>query len=245
MKAFLKIYDISDVVIILIDNMAGGAMKRNFIIYLVLGLLLVSCTFTDSILSKINENWVGNPEDALLSESTPVSGEANQNGILTKTPGSAGENQLIEGATSIYQIVKNKYITQTGTPLGMENFLHPSLACNWMGVAGQVFDINGQPQTGFVVQVGGELEGSNILLLAITGGNTSVGVGGFEIVLTDHVVASSHKLWIQLFNLDGKSLSDKVYFETYNDCDENLIVINLTETVIAYLFDYFLPVIMK
>jgi hypothetical protein len=215
-------------------------MKHQWIYNLFLAMLLVSCTFTDNILSKNNTKGTENPENAAQTEVSP-----EENGILIKTPSSAEGPRLIEGATSPFQTIQNKYITQSGTPLGMENFLHPALACDWMGIAGQVFDIDGQPQTGFVVQVGGELEGSNILLLAITGGNTSVGVGGYEIVLTEHVVASTRKLWIQLFNLEGKSLSDKVYFDTFDDCSKNLLIINLTETVIAYLYDYFIPVADK
>lgn len=225
--------------IIVIEKSAGGAMKRNFVYYLLSVLLLVSCTFTDNILSKLNKNEAEETESAII-ESTPESDE-DLNLLLTKTPSIGDTPQLIEGATSIYQTIQNKYITQSGTPLGMENFLHSTLACDWMGVAGQVFDLEGKPQTGFVIQVGGELEGNNILLLAMTGGNTSVGVGGYEIVLSDHVVASTQKLWVQLFNLEGKPLSDKIRFDTYDDCDRNLILINLTETIIAYLYEFFMP----
>ncbi len=211
-------------------------MKHKWIFFLIFSMLLVSCTFTNNIFSKKTNEGTNVPD---------ATAQAGLSLEKTKTPSSDAGPKLIEGATSIYQTVQSKYITQSGTPLGMENFLHPALACDWMGVAGQVFDLEGKPQTGFVVQVGGELEGSEILLLAITGGNTAVGVGGYEIVLSDHVIASSHKLWIQLFNLDGKSLSDKVYFDTFNDCSKNLLIINMTETVIAYLFDYFMPVVFK
>lgn len=220
-------------------------MKRNLFFYILSVCLLVSCTFSDNLLSKINQIGSEKTEGAINLNSTPDSSEEDQNGLSTKTPSSDGTPQLVEGATSIYQTIQNKYVTQSGTPLGMGNFLHPAFSCNWMGVAGQVFDIEGQPKTGYVVQVGGDLEGSNILLLAMTGGNTAVGVGGYEIVLTDHIVASDQKLWIQLFNLEGKSLSDKIRFDTYDDCDKNLIIINLTETVIAYLYDFFIPMSIK
>lgn len=216
-------------------------MKQHWFYFILSVLLLVSCTFTDNILSKINLKEVTETENAINPEMTPEAGDGEEGGLLIETPYNVETPQLIEGATSIYQTIQSKYLTQSGTPLGMENFLHPTLACNWMGVAGQVFDLEGQPKTGFVVQVGGELDGDNILLLAMTGGNTSVGVGGYEIVLTDHVVASSQKLWIQLFNLEGKPLSDKIRFDTYDDCDKNLILINLTEVVIAYLYDFFMP----
>jgi hypothetical protein len=215
-------------------------MKHKWNFYLIFVMLLVSCNITNNLLPKKNAEGTNSPEETAQSA---LSSEAG--GILTKTPSSSDEPRLIEGATSIYQTIQNKYVTQSGTPLGMENFLHPALACDWMGVAGQVFDLQGQPQTGFVVQVGGELEGKNVLLLAITGGNTSVGVGGYEIVLSDHMIASTRKLWIQLYNLDGKSLSDRVYFDTFNDCSKNLLIINLTETVIAYLYDFFMPVAIQ
>lgn len=220
-------------------------MKRNFRYFLLLALLLVSCTFTDNLLSKFKKEEAVETKEITDLEITPSPSAEDQYELLTKTPSSSSMPKLIEGATSIFQTIQSKYLTQSGTPLGMENFLHPALACDWMGVAGQVFDLEGQPKTGYVVQVGGELEGNSILLLSITGGNTSVGEGGYEIVLTDHVVATNQKLWIQLFNLEGKPLSDKIRFDTYNDCDKNLIIINLTETVIAYLYDFFMPITLN
>jgi len=230
---------------IVIEKYAGGDMKCNYFYYMLPVLLLVSCTFSDNLLAKITNQGAEETESAISLEATNESGDVEQGSLLTETPSSAGSPQLIEGATSIYQTIQNKYLTQSGTPLGMENFLHPTQACDWMGVAGQVFNLEGQPKTGYVVQVGGELEGSNVLFIAMTGGNTSVGVGGYEIVLTDHVVASTQKLWVQLFDLEGKPLSDKIRFDTYADCEKNLILINLTETVIAYLYDFFMPVIIN
>ena len=135
------------------------------------------------------------------------------------------------------------FIVQPGTPAKLENFLQTGAGCNWTGVAGQVFDTNDFPVTGLIVEVGGKLEGSDILRLTLTGGSQTLGSGGFEIPLTDHVVASQKELYVQIFNLDGIALSDQIFFDTYASCQENLVLINFVAVVTDYSnFQYF-PVI--
>ena len=131
------------------------------------------------------------------------------------------------------------YVVQPGTPAKLANFLQPLAGCNWTGVAGQVFDTNDLPVTGLIIEVGGKLEGSDILRLTLSGGSPALGPGGFEVPLTDHVVASTQELYIQLFDLDGNPLSNQFFFDTYPNCEENLVLINfLAESKYSY-FQYF------
>lgn len=135
------------------------------------------------------------------------------------------------------------YIVQPGTPAKLENFLQPNLGCNWTGVAGQVFDTNDYPVTGLIVELGGKLEGSDILRLTLTGGSQSLGTGGYEIPLTDHVVASQQELYIQLFDLEGNALSDQFFFDTYPSCQENLVMINFVGVITEFSYYQYFPVI--
>ncbi len=136
---------------------------------------------------------------------------------------------------------------QAGTPVGTANFVEPNAGCNWLGVGGQVFESTERPVSGMIVEVSGVLMGEPVLLLALTGSNTALGPGGYQIKLADQPVESSGSLWIQLYDLNGNPKSDKVYFDTYGGedaCDRNLIVINFAQ-VGSIARDYFFPGMYK
>jgi hypothetical protein len=105
---------------------------------------------------------------------------------------------------------------------------HPGLGCDWMGVAGQVIDVDGAPVLGLIVEVGGLLDGKRIgepTLLQATGLATAYGDAGYEIQLADEPIESNGSLWIQILDQAGLPLSEKVYFYTHKDCERNLIII--------------------
>lgn len=163
--------------------------------------------------------------------------------LLTATPTLDVRGMQIEAAPQAGAIASPVYVVQPGTPAKLANFLQPAAGCNWTGVGGQVFDTNDLPVTGVIVEVGGKLEGSDILKLTLTGGSQTLGTGGFEVPLTDHVVASTHELYIQLFDLDGKPLSDQTFFDTYPSCDQNLVLINFVAVIGEYSHFQYFPVI--
>jgi hypothetical protein len=105
---------------------------------------------------------------------------------------------------------------------------HPNAGCNWMGVAGQVIDVNGAPVLGLIIEVGGILDGKRIgnpTLLQATGLATAYGDAGFEVKLADKPIASNKTLWIQVLDQTGLPLSNKIEFVTYEDCERNLVII--------------------
>jgi hypothetical protein len=105
---------------------------------------------------------------------------------------------------------------------------HPDLACNWMGVAGQVRDIDGSPVLGLIIEVGGLLGGEKIgnpTLLQATGLATAYGEAGYEVKLADSPIDSTDSLWIQVLDQAGLPLSEKIYFHTFEDCEQNLVII--------------------
>ena len=117
---------------------------------------------------------------------------------------------------------------QGGTPAYIKNFTHPSEGCNWMGVAGQVFDRSGDPLLNMVVLVNGKVNGTTIENVGITGIPEAdvYGPGGYEIKISDDVFSSDNLLSIQVFDLKGLPISDKVTYKTFQDCEKNLIIIN-------------------
>jgi hypothetical protein len=108
---------------------------------------------------------------------------------------------------------------------------HPDLACNWMGIGGSVMDANNKPLLFQTIQLGGNLGGKAVNGQVLSGNNPQYGASGFEFAkLADAPIASTQTLWIQLFDNNGTPLTDKIYFDTFNDCAKNLVMIVFTKT---------------
>jgi len=125
------------------------------------------------------------------------------------------------------------FILRQGRPDYVKNIAHPDLECNWMGVAGQVLDMSGGPKTQVIVVLGGEIGNRPVdptgVLYSLTGVALQYGQAGYEFVLSDKPFASKGRLWVQLVNQSTEPLSEKIYFDTYEDCSRNLILINFKQ----------------
>ncbi len=121
------------------------------------------------------------------------------------------------------------FVMAEGSPQYLENIYHPDLGCEWLGIAGQVLDINGAPFKQQLIEVGGVLGGRNIgtpTLLLSSGMAPSYGESGFEFVLAEEPIASNETVWIQLVDQQLLPLSEKYYINTSDSCSQNLILIN-------------------
>jgi len=135
------------------------------------------------------------------------------------------------------------YSVQAGSPALVGNFLNPGAGCDWMGVAGQVFDRSGRPVTGLIVEVGGRLNGRTIgPLVSMTGSTPALGPAGYAVTLSTIAADTNHSFYVQVNNLDGNPLTRRVYFDTSSSCEQNLVLINFVEqTDLAYVLN--LPLI--
>jgi hypothetical protein len=107
---------------------------------------------------------------------------------------------------------------------------HPDSKCDWMGVAGKVLGADDKALLYQTIQVGGSLDDQEIQsLLEISGGHTAYGPSGFEFVLGDKPIASTETLWIQLFDNNGEPLTNRIFFDTYTDCGQNLVMVVFTK----------------
>jgi hypothetical protein len=103
---------------------------------------------------------------------------------------------------------------------------HQDASCDWMGVAGQATSMNGEAVRGLFVQLGGAIPGvDRVDNLVMTGLASQYGYGGFEITIANQLIASQGTLWIQLVDQQNLPLSDRIYFDTFADCQKNLVVI--------------------
>jgi len=132
---------------------------------------------------------------------------------------------------------------QIGSPIGIPNFAHPELACQWMGVAGQVFDTDGVPIEELVIEFGGTLDGEDVFGLTILGHAEAYGSGGYEFKLADQPISSNGTVWARVYDFDGILLSEDTYFNTYGECEQNLIILNFVQAFAPPTDWVYLPLI--
>jgi hypothetical protein len=170
---------------------------------------------------------------------TVVSATATSPGSPTKTttrtPAPTVTSTIVPSATptftktvTVAPTATASFQIQTGSPAYMANFAHPDSGCGWQGVAGQVFDRDGAPIPNYVVKVSGIYAGKTVNLVALTGMSAGkpYGIYGYEIVLGTQALISTNSLIIQVFDSNGVSITDPLKFNTYADCQKNLIIIN-------------------
>jgi len=159
----------------------------------------------------------------------------------TQTPTIPPTKQLLLKPTATPHLLG----VQIGSPARLPNFAHPDLGCQWMGVAGQVFDGEGAPMPDLVVEVGGSIAGQPATGLAVTGSSESYGPGSYEIKLGDTPLTSSGTVWAQVYDLDGKPLSAPIYFGTSDECTQNLVLLNFVQAYTLPDNWVYLPLIMR
>ncbi len=102
--------------------------------------------------------------------------------------------------------------------------------CKWMGVGGQVVDLQGRPMTGISVSLGGYADNRNFDQTSLTGTALKYGEAGYEFTLANNVSFSSMEgLWVRLVDQQRLPLSPKVHFDTADDCAKGLIIINFKQ----------------
>lgn len=106
--------------------------------------------------------------------------------------------------------------------------MHPDDGCK-LWVAGQAFDMKGSPVIGITVQMGGVLNRKDVYLLSLTGTALQYGPGGYEFTLAEEPAASNETVWVQLLNQEMVPISERVYFNTLQDCEKNLILVNFKQ----------------
>jgi len=122
------------------------------------------------------------------------------------------------------------YIVQPGNPVAISSsIMRPESDCKWMGVAGQVIDLDDAPVLGLRVQLYGSLHGDVKAITSLSGTVNRYGPAGYEITINDFPTDSYHTLWLQLYTQAGGAISEKVYLDTSASCDKNLIIVNFKQ----------------
>jgi hypothetical protein len=149
--------------------------------------------------------------------------------IVTMPPATAIDSTPVQttptsGVNSIYP-----FALQSQPAAIQAEVLYPERNCEWMGVGGQVLDIKGSPYTGITIQLGGYINGKSVFLTSLTGTALQYGPAGYEFTISDKPIASDDALWLRLVDQAGLPLSERIYFDTFDACEQNLIVINFKQ----------------
>ncbi len=118
-----------------------------------------------------------------------------------------------------------------GEPEMMSNALiRPGLSCEYLIIAGQVWDLQDVPVTdSATIHLYGSLGGFTIDRYALPGAALVYGESGYEFVLEGLVVDSVESLTIRLEDTNGLPLSAEYPIQTFEDCQKNLILVNFKQ----------------
>lgn len=122
------------------------------------------------------------------------------------------------------------FVPQEGSPAAISYSIYSDVGCQFLGVGGRVLGLDGSPITpGVIVRLRGTLDGQSVSLDTLSGTATQYGESGFGFQLSDHPIASGLTLYIQLVEQAYLPMSDRIYFETFDTCDKNLIFITFRQ----------------
>lgn len=223
-QSSMQIWDVVTILVLILTACLGGYFVLIFItpnsplnLLPPSGRLASAPTHTPAPI-KLDPTWTASPTLELTPTNTPIPTwtpiPTNTPFSLvppTRTPRPSNTPRAPFTAISIQQVDST--------------IIHPELACNWAGIGGTVVDTNNSHVIGTVVVLRGALNGSTVDLTTVTGINKEYGPSGYEFVLGNAPVASNKTLYVQLVDLSGIPLSDKVEITTSADCSKNLVLV--------------------
>jgi hypothetical protein len=118
------------------------------------------------------------------------------------------------------------FIMEGAIAAGPSTDKNPDSGCSWLGVGGTVTDMAGNGLPGMTLMLNGSLGFDIYNQTTLSGAALQYGSGGYEFYLGGELITSQHSLYIQILGDDGQVVSEQVYFDTYSDCQRNLLLIN-------------------
>ncbi len=198
--------------------------------------------------SQVQQQPINTP---LITEPLPATPTIIREPVSTETAPNyqdTNEQQVGKGIIFLpFVVLSNQpqLSTQQNTPAYVINFIHPEQGCSYLGIAGQVFDLIGNPVSGKIIEISGKINNLPILLLGLTGSAPAIGPGGFELKIADTPFDSQDSIFIQIFDIDGKPLSAIIPIRTYADCSRNLIIINFKVNPEGLVQRDFIPITLS
>ena len=209
-------------------------MKKGILLLVLIVFLFSSCIMLEEVPETTPTEMVKTQAATLqlLEETATSTIEAVEStATMTAIPTAVVTPTLTPTSLPSATPTQAPFAVQAATPLYMENFGYPDAGCNWMGVGGQIFDKNGAPLLNLVVWIRGTINGTPVEVIALTGTTEGAkyGPGGYEAILSNTALKSNGDLSIQVLDLNGDILTEPLPFDTSDQCDQNLIIINFSE----------------
>lgn len=177
---------------------------------------------TNTLVPSSTPQIIDTATPAISSATAAIPSETPGEGQLTETP------VLVTASPTASEGMP--FVLHPGDPVAINNIGHQELGCNWTGVAGRAFDLSGAPiEQGLFVQLGGTFNNEQVEMLGMLGMVSTYGPGSYEFVLGDTPIPSNQLLWVQLFDQAMLPLSEQINFDTFEECDKNLILINFNQ----------------
>ncbi|HWQ46038.1 MAG TPA: hypothetical protein VN376_04180 [Longilinea sp.] len=172
---------------------------------------------------ELPATWTPSMEPlAITNTPTPEGGVSDPSGPLVPQLDTTATATLDTSSLFPFQLL--------GQPAPLASTLyHSESGCAWSGIAGYVNDLQGRPITGIQVRLGGTLNGQTISQITLSGTARSYGESGYEFYLGDMPVASTGTLWVQLYDQADLIISDRITINTFNACEQNLILVNFKQ----------------
>ena len=174
--------------------------------------------------TSVGETPVGSP-----TEEVPEATLAPTDAEITPLPTPTDFVSIPPTPTDIPPISDYSFVVQEGSPVALTSeIFRPEYECNVSILAGQVFK-DGAPLTQQNIVLYGPAEGSSGIQTAITGREDLTQIYGpaaFEFILDDQLIATQGLFSVQLVDQNNNALSQRIYFDTYDNCDENVVMIN-------------------
>lgn len=178
------------------------------------------------------------PDTVLAAATGPTArtgGRATRTPTTSPTPTTIPTRTLLPTETptpgpsptkTVYSLYPFKLMDDHTNYIAANTFPNHDACRIW--VAGRVYDLSNSPVVGLVVRLGGWLDGTKNID-SLTGTATDYGPSGYEILVSDLPANSTGDLWVQLFGQGDIPMSNRVYFDTFEDCSRNLILINFEQ----------------
>jgi len=199
--------------------------------------MVPSATSVD--LAEIPPTWTLSPPPSPIATATPRGTTTNtptpsltptwhptNTPTPTKTPTNTPTVTPTAGPSPTPSLTRSAFpfTLDRNSPQYIPNFAN-NAGCNWLGVAGQVFDLEGNPVPSGAYMIWVTEGGINYQ--TFTGGAQAYGPAGWEVYLHDRPRVATHR--IQLFTPSGTPVSEVFEFSTWASCSQNLVIINFAQ----------------
>jgi len=209
----------------------GSALWNCASLFLLLSTLAAAAFIALLFLNPQSELNPFPPQQATATQAPTLTPTATEAVTSTPTSSPTASATPTQPPTATPDELGSFFEIQEGSPSAVDSTVfHPELGCNFMGVAGQAFGVNGAPIADLQVQISGTLDGQPVDKTGLTGAATQYGAGSYyEVQLANQPIASDSTLQITLFADSGQPISDPFTFSTTVSCQQNLLFINFVE----------------